>query len=75
MVDLEQKCNDLKKENLTLKDKVNNQSHVEDLQHEIQRMKLQSDSSTRDKSGLLQENEQLKEEMGFVSILSLHTVP
>lgn len=51
-----------------LKEKLNNQVSIEDLSNQIQRMKLQSEHSEREKSQVNDENERLKEEISFVSI-------
>ncbi|KAK3093861.1 hypothetical protein FSP39_021152 [Pinctada imbricata] len=63
--DLETKNRDLHKEVLSMKDKVNNQVAVEDLQNQLQRVRLQSEHSEREYSVIREENERLREEMSF----------
>ncbi|XP_078315965.1 serine/threonine-protein kinase MRCK alpha-like isoform X3 [Crassostrea virginica] len=56
---------DLKKENVALKDRLNNQVSVEDLSNQIQRLKLQSEHTERERSQVTDENDRLKEEISF----------
>lgn len=64
----ENRNKDLKHESSMLKEKLNNQVSIEDLSNQIQRLKLQSEHSEREKSQVNDENERLKEEISFVSI-------
>lgn len=64
----ENRNKDLKHESSMLKEKLNNQLSIEDLSNQIQRLKLQSEHSEREKLQVNDENERLKEEISFVSI-------
>ena len=66
---------DLKKENAALKDRLNNQVSVEDLSNQIQRLKLQSEHTERERSQVTDENDRLKEEISFVSTRSGSNCP
>ncbi|XP_061167122.1 serine/threonine-protein kinase MRCK alpha-like isoform X2 [Saccostrea echinata] len=61
----ENRNKDLKRENSALKEKLNNQVSIEDLSNQIQRLKLQSEHSERERSQVNDENERLKEEISF----------
>ncbi|XP_052697457.1 serine/threonine-protein kinase MRCK alpha-like isoform X3 [Crassostrea angulata] len=61
----ENRNKDLKHESSMLKEKLNNQLSIEDLSNQIQRLKLQSEHSEREKLQVNDENERLKEEISF----------
>lgn len=65
----ENRNKDLKHESSMLKEKLNNQLSIEDLSNQIQRLKLQSEHSEREKLQVNDENERLKEEISFVSLV------
>ncbi|XP_069117855.1 serine/threonine-protein kinase MRCK alpha-like isoform X2 [Argopecten irradians] len=65
MSELELKTKEITKENVTLKQKLSNQASVDELQAELQRLKLQSDHSGREQSVMQEENSRLKEELAF----------
>ena len=75
--ELEHKNRDLYKEFSSMKDKVNNQVSVEDLQSQLQRVRLQSEHSEREYSVIREDNERLREELSFVSnpLFSLQSRP
>ncbi|XP_048738047.2 serine/threonine-protein kinase MRCK alpha-like isoform X4 [Ostrea edulis] len=65
MSEIENRNRDLKYETSALKEKLNNQVSIEDLSNQIQRLKLQSEHSERERSQVIDENDRLKEEITF----------
>lgn len=74
MSEIENRNRDLKYETSALKEKLNNQVSIEDLSNQIQRLKLQSEHSERERSQVIDENDRLKEEITFVSIVLMLNV-